>query len=139
MEGFHEEINTHGVIIGFGKHKGTLLTRVPLSYLKWLINEVGMDPKWRDLARAEFERRGDTMPLVEISGHAIDKASLRVLNLWESTRNRKEGLYSWLQRITLRALKEGKPVKANSSKIRFWGMKLVIEQGEEFPVLKTIM
>ena len=130
-------INTHGVTLDFGKHRGTLLTRVPLSYLKWMLNESTMAPRWRELAKAEFERRGDTMPRVELTGHAIDNASLRVLHLWESTRNRREGLYSWLTRVTLRALEEG--IRLPNGKIRFWGMKLVIEPGEEFPVLKSIM
>lgn len=130
-------MSTHGVTLPFGKHKGELLTRVPVSYLKWMLNNASMDPQWRELALAEFERRGDTMPVAEITGHAIDKASLRVLHMWDSTRNRREGLYSWLMRITLRALKEGQPLP--NGKIKFWGMKLLIEQGEEFPVLKTIM
>lgn len=131
------DTNTHGVILDFGKHKGQLLTRVPVSYLKWILNETSMSPKWRELAKAEFERRGDTMPRVEITGHAIDRASLRVLHLWDSTRNKREGLYSWLMRITLRALEEGK--RLPNGKIKFWGMKLVIEPGIEFPVLKSIM
>jgi len=131
--------NTHGIKMPFGRHKGELLTRVPVSYVKWLLNNPAMAPEWRELAKAEFERRGDTMPQIEITGHAIDRASLRVLYLWESTRNRREGLYSWLTRIALRAIKEGRPVKNNSTKIKFWGMKLIIEQGEEFPILKSIM
>lgn len=130
-------METHGVQVPFGKHRGELLTRIPLSYLKWMLNSSTMAPEWRDLAKAEFERRGDTMPVAEITGHAIDKASLRVLHLWESTRNRQEGLYSWLMRITLRALEEGR--RLPNGKIKFWGMKLLIESGQEFPVLKTIM
>ena len=64
-------INTHGQRIEFGKHKGELFTRLPVSYLKWMINE---NAQQSDIAKAEFERRGDTMPEVELSGHAIDNA-----------------------------------------------------------------
>jgi len=125
---------THGVKINFGKHKGDLFTRLPVSYLKWMVNSKA---PMADIAKAEFERRGDTMPLVELSGHAIDNASLRVRKIWHEDRGDEEGLYSWLQRVTLEAIKHGK--KLESGKIKHKGMKLVIEQGEEFPVLKTIM
>lgn len=127
-------MNTHGVTVNFGKHKGELITRLPISYIKWMINN---DTPMADYAKAELERRGDTLPKVEISGHAIDKASLRVRKIWHDTRGDDEGLYSWLQRITLEAMDNGE--KLNSGKIKYLGMKLVIEEGEEFPCLKTIM
>ena len=127
-------MNTHGVIIDFGKHKGELFTRLPVSYLKWMIN-TGTNQS--DIAKAEFERRGDTMPEVELSGHAIDNASLRVRKIWHETRGESEGLYTWLQRMTLEALAKGE--KLESGKIKYQGMKLVIAEGEEFPILKTIM
>jgi len=127
-------VSTHGVTIDFGKHKGELFTRLPVSYLKWMIN-TGTNQS--DIAKAEFERRGDTMPEVELSGHAIDNASLRVRKIWHETRGESEGLYTWLQRMTLEALAKGE--KLDSGKIKYQGMKLVIAEGEEFPILKTIM
>lgn len=128
---------THGVMLSFGKHKGELLTRVPVSYLKWMMNEKDMAENWQSLAKAEFERRGDTMPTVELTGHAIDNASLRVRKTWHRTSHEGEGLYSWLMRITLEALEKGE--RLENGKIKYLGMKLVIEPGVEFPVLKTIM
>ena len=127
-------IDPHGQVVSFGKHKGELFTRVPVSYLRWMINE---GTQQADIARAEFERRGDTMPTVELSGHAIDNASLRVRKIWHQTRAKDEGLYSWLQRMTLEAIARG--ARLDSGKIMWQGMKFVIEEGEEFPVLKTIM
>ena len=128
-------MKTHGVIITFGKFKDQLLTRVPLSYLRYMINN---DTPQTDYARAEFKRRGDTMPVVELSGHAIDNASLRVTKRWHITRkDDKEGLYTWLQRMTLEAREHG--VLLESGKIKYKGMKFVIEEGAEFPVLITIM
>jgi hypothetical protein len=126
--------NTHGVTINFGKHKGELFTRLPVSYLRWMINE---NAPMVEFAKAEFERRGDTMPKVELSGHAIDNASLRVRKIWHETRGEDEGLYSWLMRMTLEAMQHGE--KLESGKIKYRGMKFVIAQGEEFPSLKTIM
>lgn len=129
------DINPHGKTIEFGKHKGTLFTRLPVSYLKWMINA---NIQGHEIARAEFERRGDTMPKVELTGHAIDGASLRVRKIWHETAlDRDEGLYSWLQRVTLEAIDCGEVLE--SGKIKYLGMKFVIEPGEEFPVLKTIM
>ena len=128
------DINTHGMTIDFGKHKGELFTRLPVSYLRFMINNKTQ--MW-EIAKAEFDRRGDTMPKVELSGHAIDNASLRVRKIWHETRGKDEGLYSWLQRITLEALGHGS--RDHSGKFYYKGMKLAIMEGEEFPVLKTIM
>jgi hypothetical protein len=134
------EINTHGMIVPFGKHSGELYTRVPVSYLKWMINEKCQN--W-EIAKAEFERRGDTMPLIELTGHAINNASTRVLKIWQETRKPAddkccddEGLYSWLQRMTLEAIAQGAQI---GGKIHYKGMKFVVAEGEEFPTLKTIM
>jgi hypothetical protein len=127
-------INPHGQTLSFGKHKGELITRVPISYLRWMINQK--TKQW-ELAKAEFERRGDTMPLVELSGHAIDNASIRCRKIWHETKREDEGLYTWLQRVTLEALELGE--KLENGKIRYLEMKFVIEQGAEFPCLKTIM
>lgn len=128
------EINTHNVRMEFGKHRGELLTRVPLSYVKWLANERGhaMQP----LAAAELRRRGSTIPTVELSAHAIDRASLRVRKIWHETRGPDEGLHTWLCRMVTEAMaaNEGRP-----GIYLHRGMKLVIEHGEEFPVLATIM
>lgn len=128
-------MNTHGVIVSFGKHRGELLTRVPASYLKFMVNQ---NTAQADVAKAEIERRGHSLPEVELSGHAIDNASLRVRKIWHETKvNEDEGMYTWLQRITLEAIEKGE--RLESGKIKYLGMKLVVEVGEEFPVLKTIM
>ena len=128
------DLNTHGVKVEFGKHRGELLTRVPAGYLRFMVNQ---NTPQADLARAEVERRGHKLPEVELSGHAIDNASLRVRKIWHETRGKDEGLYSWLSRMTLEALEKGE--RLEGGKIKYLGMKLVIEQGEEFPVLKTVM
>ncbi len=124
----------HGVTLTFGKFKGELITRVPVSYLKFMINS---GTPQSDVARAEFLRRGDTMPKVELTGHAIDNASIRCRKRWHETKKTDEGLYSWLQRMTLEAIEHGEELP--SGKIKYQGMKFVVAQGEEYPVLKSIM
>jgi len=130
-----ETLNTHEVVMTFGRHKGELLTRVPVSYLRWMINN---NTQMVELAKSEFARRGDTMPKVELSGHAIDNASLRVRKIWHETRDDDEGLYSWLQRMTLEAIEKGE-INKRTGKTHYCGMQFAIEQGEEYPILKTIM
>lgn len=132
------ETNTHGVVIPFGKHKGELLTRVPVSYIRWMANEIGMSDEWKALAKAEHDRRATPYPTLELSGHAIDNASLRVRRIWHETAlDKEEGLYSWLMRVTNEAIKNGE--RLESGKIKYLGMKFVIAEGEEYPTLKTIM
>jgi len=131
-----DPLSTHGVTMDFGKHSGELLTRVPVSYVRWMANNVGLPERWRLLAKAEFERRGDTMPAVELTGHAIDNASLRALPLWRRTGARGEGLYSWLMRMVLEAREKG---EKDGERIKYQGLILVVVEGHEFPVLKTVM
>ena len=133
-------MNTHGLEIGFGRHKGTLFTRVPASYLRWMVNERSQE--W-EIAQAEIDRRGHSLPEVELSGHAIDSASFRVLKVWESTRTKDEGLHSWLERMVLEAIEANDVVDKGKqsngrTKLRYNGMELVIKQGEEFPALVTV-
>jgi len=127
------QINPHDKLIEFGKHKGERFTRLPVSYLRWMINEK--TPQ-NEIAKAEFERRGDTMPKINLTGHAIDNASLRVRKIWHETRGNDEGLYSWLQRMTLEAIAQGATI---GDCVHYKGMKFCIAKGDEFPTLKTIM
>lgn len=142
-----EPLNTHNVKMPFGKHKDQPLTRVPVSYLRWMANDMTADKQldgvpWATWAKTELERRHHQMPQVELSPHAIDNASLRVRKIWHDTRGPEEGLYTWLARMVLEGMKDGErredPTDSALS-IHYKGLKLVIHQGEEFPVLKTIM
>ena len=129
-------INTHNVVITFGKHKGERWTRVPVSYLKWILNEMSPSQEAYKYAEAELARRGDTMPSeVDISNHAIDKASLRVRKCWHHDRGRDEGLYSWLARICA----EAQELSAGQERIKHKGCVLVFEYGNFYPTLKTVM
>lgn len=129
-------LDTANVRLSFGKHKGQMITRVPLSYLRFMINE---STKMCDYARAELERRGGELPKVEISGHAIDRASMRVGHIWRETRGADEGLYTWLSRMVLEALEADNAIHGDDGGYAHNGVKWVIAQGDEFPVLKTCM
>lgn len=128
--------NTHNEVLTFGRHKGERWTRIPIGYLKWILNEMPKESEAWQMADAELERRGDTMPSeVEISNHAIDKASLRVRKAWHNDRGQDEGLYSWLQRICSEVLSDdSKPERR-----RYKGCVLIFTYGNFFPTLKTVM
>lgn len=128
------DINTHGMVCDFGKHKGLPYTRLPVSYLKWLANTLGH--RAQDIAKAELARRGTTTPTVEVSGHAIDRASLSCRKIWHQTRHENEGLHAWLCRMAQEALDSGVPA---GDKIAHAGMRFAFERDGEWPVLKTVM
>ena len=126
--------HTHGLICNFGRHRGTPYTRIPISYLRWMLNS-GHSRK--NIAKAELKRRGSVIPDLELSGHAIDRASQRTLMLWQETRTGDEGLHAWLLRMTREALDQGEQDQQGCYRNR--GMRFAIEQDGIWPVLKTVM
>ena len=141
-------INTHGMTVEFGKHRGTLYTRMPISYLKWMINA---NHGQADIAKAELSRRGVSLTIdLEISGHAINRASQLCIHLWERTRRpiqddsaKYEGLHAWLIRLAGEALGQLPPSEGIEPKtegvVIYQGLKLVFHMDGVWPVLKTVM
>ena len=117
----------------FGRHKGVLITRVPLSYLKWMVCAGTMQA---ELAEEELKRRGTVTPELDIAIHAVDRASLRLRRRWHETRGQDEGLYSWLVRMATEALKDG---KKTDSGVFYQGMRFIFDRDGVWPVLKTVM
>lgn len=131
-----EEINTHNLIIDFGKHKGVAWTKVPISYISWMANQKEVSQNVL-IARAEQKRRGTSYPNIEISGHAIDRASLHCRKIWHETAlTPEEGLNSWLIRMSNEA-RQANVIK--NGKYCYKGMKFAFEEGEFYPSLKTVM
>lgn len=120
----------------FGKHRGVRWTRVPVGYLRWMINE---GHEKADIAEAELKRRGTTFPDMEVSGHAIDRASQRLLGLWQETSDENEGLNSWLVRRAQAALSAHSGDLEGSVKTTHEGIKFVFEIKAKWPILKTVM
>ena len=85
------------------------------------------------------ERRG--VPLadapLEISGHAIDSASLRIRKLWHQDRGKDEGLHRWLLRVGMEALNKQEPDE--KQRIKHKGIVFVFEPGEIYWTMKTCM
>jgi len=129
-------IDTHGKRIQFGKHAGELWTRLPVSYLRWMVNQ---DTRDSDFARSELDRRG--IPVadhpVEISAHAIDSASLRLAKYFQRDHDENEGLHAWLCRKAVAALNHHEPDA--KGRIHHDDVRFVFEFDAVIPILKTCM
>lgn len=129
------EIDLTVYVLHFGKrHRGERIARVPASYLRWMVNSESGPYQ---VAKLELERRGSKIPTAEISGHAIDTASLRIRRQWHQNREKAEGLYSWLMRMCEEAPQSGRDLGDGAWEYK--GVKWIIEQGAEWPLLKTVM
>ena len=113
-----------------GKYAGVLITQVPVQYLIWM---VSVNHSERHLAEKEIERRGTSLPTVSVSLHAIDRASLRFLNLYLKDRNKGEGIARWLCRIAEECLNPEK------DKVEYKGMVLAYDLSLHIPALKTVV
>lgn len=134
-----EEGNTldlHNLKCDFGMHEGKLYTRIPVSYLKWMVNRN--HPK-AYIASAELARRGTVTPEIEITGHAIDRVSLRHMDKYLESRRSKEGIHAWLHRMAKKS--KSKKFQYKKSHYRYNGITFVFsEEGETiWPVLKTVL
>lgn len=121
-------IDTHNKFIDFGKHKGERWTRLSVGYLRWMANEFTGFPKM--MAESELTRRGTSIPSeVELSGHAIDRAS-QITDEWKEM-----GVHSWLSKIAGEAIEQ----VLDDEVVLYKGYKFVFKIGNHFPILKTIM
>ena len=127
------KINTHNLVCDFGKHSGTLYTRIPVSYLRWMIN--ANHPK-AEIAAAELDRRGTVIPDMDVSGHAIDSASLRFRKTWHLTSRPDEGLHAWLLRVAAEAVDKG--MTDEEGRYHYLGIKFVFAMDGVWPVLQTV-
>ena len=147
------DVNTHDLIIGFGKHAGERWTRVPVDYLKWLIDQKP-NPRFEDqaenrkIALAELRRRGiaaSDLERLELSEHAIDRAAetcfsvFRADRKYDRNKNPEEGLCAWLRRVATEAMENGKLDPVDDTVYRWKRMRFVIKRGEAHPTLVTVM
>jgi len=124
-------IDTHNKLITIGPHKGQRWTRLPLPYLRWLANEKKGHMK--EMAESELERRGSTPGgNVEISGHAIDRASL----LTSRSDWGKDGLHSWLYKKAEIAYTFTTQHKGDE-RVEYGKYCYVFKHGNYYPVLVT--
>lgn len=73
---------------------------------------------------------------IEVTGHAVDRASLRALRIWQENARRGEGLYAWLQRQAKLAFAETPDAQGYRYHL---GLRWAFEDGGNWPVLKTLV
>ena len=128
-------IDLHTYVMKVGRHKGVRLVNVPVNYLLWMIN-IGHSEG--EVASLELKRRGTVVPTIDISGHAIDRASLLLRKVWhQDVKKDDEGLHAWLVRVGQEALERG--LRHPNGKIYFKGMKFKFGEGTQWPVLLTVL
>jgi len=120
--------------LGFGKYAATPWTRVPVGYLRWLVNNGHPQSA---TAEQELKRRGTVLPTMEITGHAIDRVSSLFMNKWRIQREPDEGLHSWLHRVAQAALKANQ--RDEQGRIVHEDMIFAFAEEERWPILKTVM
>lgn len=125
-----EDLN---VRLSFGKYNGERITRVPPGYLVYMVQN--QTPLWEEAAM-ELERRGTIFPTLEVTGHALDRASQRLLGVWTGDRHGNEGLHSWLIRVATEALECG---VEEGNRIVWKNIGFVFNLEYAAPVLKTVM
>jgi len=129
------EVNLSTYVLQFGKRwRGTRIQEVDQSYLSWMVNAKA--GPW-EIAESELERRGWHVPEVDLSGHAIDSASLRIRKQWHDDRKTTEGLHSWLSRVVPEAIAKGEQVEPGV--YHYLGVKWIVAMGGRWPVLKTVI
>lgn len=143
-------MNTHNAHVRFGKFDGQLLTRVPVSYLRWAVSSLcsgpvelstGQHAPMHEAAKAEMVRRGERLQGIDVSHHAIDRASLYFIPMFRLEHEPNEGIASWLARRALAAWQKreymGGTRDGNCWKVVDGGIKFVIEE-LAIPVVKTV-
>jgi hypothetical protein len=86
-----------------GKYKGTSIEEVPPGYLRRLANGRG---NLAAMAKKELARRKMELYSIEITAHAVDRASTRFGLQWAQTSNAGEGIHAWLGRVAEEALEK---------------------------------
>lgn len=136
-------MDTHHARMLFGKFYKERITRVPYSYLLWAVSadcdgevelENGKTVKASVAAKAEMERRGERLPDICVSMHAVDRFSVKHFALYGIYKKRGEGIYTFLERIA------DKLVKANPGQKRYrWnGCTFVVEHDGAIPTVLTV-
>lgn len=119
-----------------GRFKGVAITRTPLKYLQWA--DRNMEEHLSKKAREEIERRGVPQRTLEVSDHAIDKASTRFCQIWQAETCMSVGLLTWLSKRAEQAL-ESVPARTDEKmKISHAGIVFVFDLSTTVPFLISV-
>ncbi|MBF0121207.1 MAG: hypothetical protein HQK79_20430 [Desulfobacterales bacterium] len=131
---------TQNLICSFGMHKGQPYTRLPISYLKWMVE---INHTHKTIAEAELNRR--CVPLqkkegIKITIHAINRASQFCLKQLKQFELNKKGIHNCLTDLSLEALKKSndKDKAEGKGKYFYAGLQWIFAFEGNEAVLKTI-
>lgn len=129
-------IDSTAIYIKEGKFRGMTLNRVPQSYLTRIINEGYPEAEY---AKLELERRGTPYSdnPVEVSNHAIDRLSLRCLDIFATDSQENEGLFAWAVRVAAEAISWDN--RDSQGRFVHKGMRFLIDFSPKTPLLVTVL
>lgn len=117
-----------------GVHKGVEITKVPVSYLNWMVNIGHRD---RSRAQEELDRRGSITPDLDISPHALNRFSERYIERFLLRKDKKVGIHTFLYKMAKKAATLAK--RRGVDNIEYKGIKFIFAMDEcVWPVLKTV-
>ena len=93
--------------------------------------------QYADRALAEMKERGTATPTLDVTAHAVDRASQSWLKIWRHDRDGAEGLHSWLARVAQEALGKEAPPHAPECRTHK-GIRFVFKFEFGWPVLQTV-
>lgn len=118
-----------------GRYRGIALEKLPPGYLRRIGNSRHPQSA---VCRDEMRRRGMPVYGVEVTAHAVDRASLRLPAIFLKHRTSGEGLSSWLGRIAEEALKTVKPDGKYYIRVPYIEVIWAFDLRFEVPVLMSV-
>lgn len=95
-----------------GRYIGVPIDQLPNSYLRWLITQ-DFSKDILECARRKLEESDYNDLFLNVSRHALDMFSIRFLDMWLNSQQKKideMGLASFIAQLADQAWKEGKDV-----------------------------
>jgi len=132
--------SVHYQIIHFGPHIGKPYTRLPIQYLRWLVNKDVQFENANKMALAELQRRGISLEKrhVDVSMHAIDRVTTDYFDVYlEHRASPREGVASWLFRTVENRLSWNSP-SAGQEDFHLHGLRFIVRWGCTHPTLVTL-
>lgn len=121
--------------IPMGKYKGCLITRVPPRYLRWMVSSGHI---LMSFAKQELERRGTEESNIEITSHAVDRASCRLMDKYMAEAGADEGINTWLAKKAEEALNDYDGELKDNIQVLYEGVTYAFEMKFVLPVLMSV-
>ena len=129
-------MDTKDIILPFGEFRGQPLTRIGQLHLR---RYAGKGGKWAEVCRMELQRRGTSYvdDPVQVSNHAFDSASKRILDAFITRQNQEEGIKTWLVNLAAEAIDGGELI--SEGRYDYQGITFQFDFRPTVPVLVTVM